>query len=168
MWYMVTENKFGKGVVRTKLISKNVILPPQKALWTGLKLSWKVEHLNANVKKCSPVVGVLVRFFFAVEPFYVNSRPSFRQPANILAVPVSSFLQIAQPISSSNSQQARFCIDANLLHVAPRQKENNWGVHFRRLCQIISLKITQSLKSLSLDWLLHCFCGQACTFPFLD
>ena len=62
---------------------------------------------------------------FAVEPFYVNSRPSFRQPANILAVPVSSFLQRAQPISSSNSQQARFCIDANLLHVAPRQKENN-------------------------------------------
>ena len=34
----------------TKLISKTIIVPPWKALWTNLKLSWKVENFNANMK----------------------------------------------------------------------------------------------------------------------
>ena len=35
----------------TKLISKNVILSPQKAPWTRLKLLRKFETCNTNVKK---------------------------------------------------------------------------------------------------------------------
>ena len=35
----------------TQLISKNLILSLQKALWTRLKLSQKVENCNANVQK---------------------------------------------------------------------------------------------------------------------
>ena len=46
----------------TKIISKNVILLPRKALWTILKLSRKVENCYAIVKENSPVAGFLVRF----------------------------------------------------------------------------------------------------------
>ena len=35
----------------TKWISKTVTIPPQKALWTSLKLSWKVKNCNANYEK---------------------------------------------------------------------------------------------------------------------
>ena len=46
----------------SKVISKNVILPPRKALWTSLKLSRKVENCYAIVKKVSPAAGFLTRF----------------------------------------------------------------------------------------------------------
>ena len=46
----------------TKIISKNVILLPQKALWTILKLSRKVENYYAIVKENSSVAGFLAHF----------------------------------------------------------------------------------------------------------
>ena len=61
----------------TKLISKNMILPTRKCLWTSLKLSRKVKHSNANAEK-KIVAGFLARFaqfFSRYNFFYVNSRP---------------------------------------------------------------------------------------------
>ena len=43
-WFLIT--LFNQ--LCTRLISKTIILPPQKALWTTLKLSWKVENRNVN------------------------------------------------------------------------------------------------------------------------
>ena len=64
----------------TKIIPKNVILLPQKALWTILKLSRKVENYYAIVKENSSgrFFSSLRSLSFAVQPFYVNSRPAVR------------------------------------------------------------------------------------------
>ena len=46
----------------TKVISKNIILPLQKALWTSLKLLQKVENCYAIVKMFSSAAGFSTRF----------------------------------------------------------------------------------------------------------
>ena len=50
--------------LRTKLISEIVILIPRKALWASLKLLQIVKNHITNVKKFSPVMGVLVSFAY--------------------------------------------------------------------------------------------------------
>ena len=89
------------------------------------------------------------------------------QPGNIWAMLPSSFLARAYSIPSSNPQQAQFCGEAKVLHVAPWQSKTNWGLD---LCQVmpahISFNITLPLRPLSLDWLLRCFCVKAFTFCF--
>ena len=58
-------------------ISKNIILSPQKALWTRIKLLQKVENYNAKVKKnvTSPrLFRSLHSLFLAAQLFYVSWR----------------------------------------------------------------------------------------------
>ena len=92
----------------TKFISKNVALPLQKALWTSLKLSRKVESQKANVKTFLTWGWLFISprsHFFAAQLFYVNSRlvkiynfalfwtvlPVFRYIAHMLWLPTTSF-----------------------------------------------------------------------------
>ena len=72
---------------------------------------------------------------------YLLHCNAFWQPANIWEMLDSSFLEREHSISSSNPQRARFCGDAKVLYVAPRQNKTKQEFYFRRLCQVISLSI---------------------------
>ena len=64
----------------TKIISKNVILLPQKAL-NYLKTIAKSWKLLCDCKRkfvCGRFFSSLRSLSFAVQPFYVNSRPAVR------------------------------------------------------------------------------------------